>query len=551
MVAWDDIEPRTDRKATIRSLLGAVVAISMTPISEADVRVEACRLLDLAWADFAPVEVRRTIREGDIPEVVVLPTGLLLAVHPPRTIGEVLARVEVAEQIASQIADIEGPGPSSEWFPPALFAAPLLSAESERRLGLRAYRGDYDAVREMVVCNTRLAAEHARRRDISPGLDNEDLLQEASLGLFRAAEKFDPSKGFKFSTYATWWIRQAVSRARADKSRTVRVPVHVVEKINKLRAIEYSYAVGGGIPDESEVAARAEWTAEELASVRRVEINPEPIDAHLNVADGDAPSVEEAALRAIEAEDLAVFLETHLSAREIDVLSRRLGLWGLRKETLDEIGTHYDVTRERIRQVENQAMKTLIRAADADARREREEACHAAVARPGLVLEHPATSRLRRTRELAMEPTNADGPSDALSRSMVSFDDSLETRQRDREIANRASMLLWDDTDGASPPSLSRRHVQALRETLSRHPDEAWSTIAASGARAEIRAVALGQNPPTKEQSEVLRVIRLTCLEYARLLGDEGLAEMPDRVIASIAYAIAVEDDRQLPRGRD
>jgi RNA polymerase sigma factor (sigma-70 family) len=535
LAQWDDIESRDDRDDLIRSVLGAVVSSSMTPISEPELVAAACRLLDDAWADFKASEVRHAIRDHDIPEIVVTPTGLLTSPAPPVSIGEVFSRSAAAAALASQLAERETQGSSSDWLPPALFAAPLLSIDGERRLGLKTHQGDYEAIREMVVRNTRLAAEHSRRRDIDPALDNDDLFQEASLGLFRAAEKFDPFRGFKFSTYATWWIRQALTRARADKSRTVRVPVHIVERINRVRATENRYTGEGlKIPDDETVAGQAGLTVDELRSARYAEVHLEPIGHHLNVADRFARTVEEEALANIAVEELRAYLKEHLSVREIDVLSRRLGLWGLRKETLDEVGKRYSVTRERIRQIESQVMKTLVaRAGTAELAREKAAAKALAAALPPM-LAHPAMSRQRR----------ALAKKSSVAVDAVTFHDSAELRRRDREIAHRASMLLWDNGDGSPPPSLSRRHAQAFREAFARHPDQHWLNLSRSAELVAVRAVAAGEVPPSAVQVKIFKEIRTLYDRYARLIGGESLLDVSDRAIASMAYSMAVEPDR-------
>ena len=280
----------------------------------------------------------------------------------------------VAEQDTSYLDDISDD--SVRLYLREIGKIPLLTAEEELALANRVVAGEKKAKDQMAEANMRLVVSIAKRYS-GRGLDFLDLIQEGNTGLLRAVEKFDPSKGFKFSTYATWWIRQAITRAIADQARVIRIPVHMVETINKLLRTQRRMTQElNREPTIEELAKEMEMEPEKIEYVMKIKQDVNSLDAAVRddeedsvlgdfIEDEDTKSPDEAATEQLLKEQVQGILESALSERELKIVKMRFGLEDGKNHTLEEVGHEFAVTRERIRRIEAKALAKLRKHKDA------------------------------------------------------------------------------------------------------------------------------------------------------------------------------------------
>jgi RNA polymerase primary sigma factor len=328
----------------------------------------------LTYAEIASATAELALEDSDVEELHGVferyEIELIDEIDPATAAGLTIERAPDKRTRRKAPLDLQPEGTTDglQLFLKGIGKVRLLTAQEEVELAKRIERGSFEAKQRMIESNLRLVVSIAKNYR-NQGLPFLDLIQEGTLGLVRAAEKFDYRRGFKFSTYATWWIRQAVARALADKARTIRIPVHIVEKLNRIGRAERKLVTGlGREPTADEIGEVTGIEPEEVNAIRRSARAPISLEKPIGdeeqsefgqlIADEQAESPYDRAVETLTNEALGKALE-NLSYRERRVLELRYGLGDQQPRTLDEVGRTFNVTRERIRQIETQSLKKL------------------------------------------------------------------------------------------------------------------------------------------------------------------------------------------------
>jgi RNA polymerase sigma factor (sigma-70 family) len=356
---------------SLSALAAEVVRAAPSPLPESTLKRTLEVTLNEAFADYHPLEIREAIASLSFVWDIERDTaGRLYSTEARADIFAVSAHVRRSQALATHIADIEvddaryergrtyahRPHVPSSW-------RDLRVTSVQREVGKEIERGNRRALEELVLANIGLVASATTRlrRFTGPGLDLDDLFQEGCIGLIRAAEKFDWRLGYRFSTYATWWIRQAHSRAVADKSRSIRLPVHIAEKLQRIHSAERALDRKGVFtPSQSQVAMEAGLPVSEVDHVRGIEAEVVDIcSARSETSWPQAIDWHERGFDDVLDREMVVQLLGKLTERERSVLEMHFGLENGAERTLDEIGRQFGVTRERIRQIEAEALRKL------------------------------------------------------------------------------------------------------------------------------------------------------------------------------------------------
>jgi RNA polymerase nonessential primary-like sigma factor len=364
-----EAEARERRRTRICRLLAEAVDLHLSPVNRAAHFEAVRRLLDGAYADYEQGELEEALNSLlESGRIEADRFGRVLPRRRPNSPIDIARTFDRIKQLAAELGDTEPLSGFEASFSTRerVLGHDVPSAAEERRLTRRAAQGDRAAINQMVVGNMRLAAHLTRSYYRHTGaMDRDDFLQEGALGLIRAAEKFDAGRGFRFSTYASWWIRQSARRAASEKGRTIRIPVHADERLLPLLAFAAKYRETAEIePSRAEIADAFDLDASEVDRLMELPIEVERLNRQQgDRGDGHDPGVgprfEDVTLVRLRASLLREAIADLLPDKHRAVLVRRFGLLGNDPETLDEIGRDLGITRERVRQVQQASLKVL------------------------------------------------------------------------------------------------------------------------------------------------------------------------------------------------